>query len=265
MRKRLGVQARSGGFTLVELLVVIGIIALLISILLPALNRAREQANRITCTNNLRQIGTAMMIYVNISKGLIPIAPKNACNDFDAWYYRTSPNPPDGNNALFSNLQNSPIGKILKLSSKNYKVLVCPTDQSVAQRPAPKYCYSYSFNRFFNGNASSGVIKKITECRASAEKVWVYEEDGATIDDGNGEMWTTNWGNADLLAIRHDERGKKEPDAANTNGVPNSKKRGNVVFADGHADFVARSLCHAKSHAVPRPDRVNGTEIVIWN
>jgi len=63
---------RRSAFTLVELLVVIGIIALLISVLLPALNKAKQQANLIDCESRLRQMGQAMGIYVAENNGFLP-------------------------------------------------------------------------------------------------------------------------------------------------------------------------------------------------
>jgi len=61
------------GFTLVELLVVIGIIAVLIAILLPSLSRARENAKNAQCLSNLRQLGTVYQFYANDYKDQIPI------------------------------------------------------------------------------------------------------------------------------------------------------------------------------------------------
>src|SRR5262245_6719416 len=63
---------RRQAFTLVELLVVIGIIAVLIGILLPALNKARESARQVQCLSNMRQLSTAIVMFANDHKGQMP-------------------------------------------------------------------------------------------------------------------------------------------------------------------------------------------------
>lgn len=67
-------MTRKHAFTLVELLVVIGIIAVLIAILLPALSRARESANTVACASNLRQTGLGMLSYLQNSRSMLPRA-----------------------------------------------------------------------------------------------------------------------------------------------------------------------------------------------
>lgn len=247
---------RKKAFTLVELLVVIGIIALLISILLPTLSKARDSANRAACLSNLRQIGNALIMYVNDNKGFLPRTPKGSHTQEDAIWFHASGGWRD-------RIDEGGFGPYLKLSKDNTAVLSCPAD-SAEQRPytgtgSNAYPYSYSINHMMHGNGPNPVFK-LVQVKNSADKVYMFEEDEYTIDDGNAQIWSKkgSWGGTDLLALRHDKKARKElPDISmqppHNKPVPNEGGRGNVLFCDGHADFVPRSVAHAKSYVAPDP------------
>lgn len=113
-------RERQSAFTLVELLVVIGIIAVLVSILLPALGRARESANALKCASNLRSIGQAMASYTAENRGVFPAAyiyvgmyvngnvqtPDAAINGYLHWSSYLYGNKPGGDTgAAFKSMQ----------------------------------------------------------------------------------------------------------------------------------------------------------------
>lgn len=110
---------RSSAFTLVELLVVIGLIALLIALLMPALSRAREQARQVACASNLSQIGANLLMYANQSHG---------------WLFPVGPPGTDGKpTTLGTNVPPEQRWPVYVFGQWNPRVMLCPSDDQPAQ------------------------------------------------------------------------------------------------------------------------------------
>ena len=150
-------------FTLVELLVVIGIIALLIAILLPALNKARESARIIQCTSNLRQMASAEIMFSGEHRGRIPPASDNKwikMNDPDRrnYAYRTQAGgggvgsddqvAKDWASALIPYLGGRSEDTFQTAQAKQRKIFTCPSD-IWQDDPTPGY-------RLFNNVTTQG-------------------------------------------------------------------------------------------------------------
>ena len=119
----------SRGFTLIELLVVIAIIAILAAILFPVFARAREQARKTTCLSNLKQIGTAMQMYIQDYDETFPWLMQDGRDNDDATGLskQMTVGPPNlnGVRGLFMEYTFQPY-------VKNYGVFACPTLRAAA-------------------------------------------------------------------------------------------------------------------------------------
>jgi type II secretory pathway pseudopilin PulG len=276
-------RRRPGAFTLVELLVVIGIIALLVSILLPALSKARESANKTKCLSNIRQVAMGFFSYCNDNKGAFPYMAGGGTQLYEDWIWWTTatvPNNLGGGGTFFDQLPNHGIAGYLNLQ-KDPKILYCPSDDAKTHargQPNP-YPFSYVLSNLYTSEykATGGtglfqnlapnyfklIVSKITQVKNTSEKILVFEESEATIDDGNGSIWCvpSQFGYTNLPAYRHDKKnfhdvqGELSPQVGK---IPNQDCKGVVGFCDGHADFRDRVYILSKWHNIPDEAMVEG-------
>ncbi len=215
------------GFTLVELLVVIGVIAILIALLLPALSKARESASRTKCLSNQRQLVNALILFAHDHRGLTPVRGTTVGGSsvpvwpYELWRYATGSQSPA-----------PPLKSYNPAKYWNSTVFNCST-----HRQPPRVVqgwdlgYIYAFNTFLKSAEDNKPILqrqdhavKLFNIRRASE-VFLFLEQG-TIDSNNQYQWAHYTANSLGHTYRH-----TIPTGHHSGGT-------NAVFADGHATFM---------------------------
>ena len=222
-RRMRGLSGTGVGFTLVELLVVIAVIAILAALLLPALSRAKARASGAVCANNLHQLQLCWQMYADDHQGFVP--PNYSLFTNGIW--RSTPDSWIGNSSAPDDTNFVPIqtGLLFQYDyNRAVAVYHCPADRSRVFNghggllPMLR-TRSYSMNGNLGGRTSEvqTVVYRVTDIPAPSELFVFIDENEDSIDDAHFLVWPTpddRWVN--LPADRHGQCGV-------------------LSFADGHA------------------------------
>lgn len=210
-------DARRASFTLVELLVVILILAILAGLLLPAIGKARDKSKCASCSNNLRQIYTAFLMYLQDTDDVVFWQGADIALDGMDWYVyggRETNNTNLGQGGLFNNIVPRPLNQYVR---HNLDVFRCPAD-----------------------------TQKIPWWEGNTHFNWVGN---SYIFNCAGSPWVPNMNIGGFNATRFSSAQRPsqtvlflDTSLVKATNVWHLGGRGNVCFADGHVEFIPRPL-----------------------
>lgn len=215
------VRSSPEGFTLIELLVVIAIIAVLTSMLVPALAQAKEKARRSKCMSAMRQIGVAMQMYADDNRGYFPGAGHGLEARKVSWIQTLKPWLP--------NLE---------------RVSICPSDKLGTERRLHSTT-SYILNGYiaienispFGERLES--FRRLSHLRNPTRTMTMFEiADSVSpeefVDHAHSRSWTGRWNNV-IAEIQPDRHRSGRGDADHSTGTAN------YLFADTHVESLNAS------------------------
>ena len=249
-------------FTLVELLVVIGIIGVLTAILFPVFARTRERARMTACTSNCRQLGSALLMYAE---------------DYD----ETLPGWPDPrlNPVYQAGYDCQMVVPLVNAYLRNYQVWVCPSGyRTTFGPPTDRFECNLGYNEYLY-NTAHGIppsyghnlnrLAVLSGTRAGVASI-------AVMADSSLAGIFNDWGDFDGIQLQGEPfpgfgltrlkyaNGWTGPNPCTSNGPRHPDHGANIVFADGHAKFVVGGSLRGNYGPSPSDPSVAAGNTVEW-